>query len=117
MLVAHSLGVTAVAHAAPLLPQGPVKGALLVSPPSDEALVAVGAAEFAPTPAAPLPFPSLIVASQNDPYGDYSFAEAKAAQWGSRLVAAGEAGHINADSGHGPWPEGLMQFASFIKGL
>ena len=46
-----------------------------------------------------------------------AFAEAKAAQWGSRLVAAGEAGHINADSGHGPWPEGLMQFASFIKGL
>jgi uncharacterized protein len=117
VIVAHSLGVTTVAHAAPLLPQGRVKGALLVSPPSDEALIAVGAAEFAPTPAARLPFPSLIVASQNDPYGDYAFAEEKAAQWGSRLVAAGEAGHINADSGHGPWPEGLMQFASFIKGL
>jgi uncharacterized protein len=117
VLVAHSLGVTAVAHAALLLPRGPVKGALLVSPPSDEALVAVGAAEFAPTPTAPLPFPSLLVASHNDPYGDYGFAETKAAQWGSRLVAAGEAGHINVDSGHGPWPEGLMQFASFIKGL
>jgi predicted alpha/beta hydrolase family esterase len=117
VLVAHSLGVTALVHAAPLLPVGPVKGALLVSPPSDEALTRVGAGEFTPTPAAPLPFPSLLVASQNDPYGDYRFAETKAAQWGSRLVAAGEAGHINADSGHGPWPEGLMQFASFIKTL
>ncbi|WP_158813946.1 alpha/beta hydrolase [Methylocapsa sp. S129] len=117
VLVAHSLGVTTVAHAAPLLPEGAVKGAFLVAPPSDETLVAVGAGEFAPTPSAPLPFASLLIASRNDPHGAYSFAETKASQWGSRLVAAGEAGHINADSGHGPWPEGLVQFAAFIKGL
>lgn len=117
VLVAHSLGVIALVHAAPLLPTGSVKGALLVAPPSDEALVRMGAAEFAPSPSAPLPFPTLLVASQTDPYGGYDFAETKAAQWGSRLVAAGDSGHIDADSGHGPWPEGLMQFAAFIKGL
>jgi predicted alpha/beta hydrolase family esterase len=105
------------AHAAPLLPHGRVKGAFLVAAPGDEALIAVGAGEFAPTPEAPLPFASLLVASLNDPYGVYELAEARAAQWGSRLVAAGEAGHINADSGHGPWPEGLVQFAGFIRDL
>jgi predicted alpha/beta hydrolase family esterase len=117
VFLAHSLGVTALAHAAPLLPHAPVKGALLVAPPSDETLLSVGVGAFAPTPSALLPFPSLLVASRNDPYSSPGFAETKAAQWGSRLIEAGEAGHINADSGHGPWPEGLMQFAGFIKGL
>ncbi|MFB2608362.1 alpha/beta hydrolase, partial [Rhizobium phaseoli] len=37
--------------------------------------------------------------------------------WGSFLVDAGEAGHINADSGHGPWPEGTMVFAQFLSRL
>ena len=117
MVVAHSLGVTTLAHAAPRLPAERIKGAFLVAPPSDETLIALGLAEFAPTPIAPLPFPSLLVASHNDPHGMFEFAETKASQWGSRLVAAGEAGHINADSGHGPWPEGLMSFAGFIKNL
>ena len=117
VFIAHSLGVTTLAHAAPLLPRDRIKGALLVAPPSDEGLIVVGVAEFAPTPVAPLPFPSLLVASQTDPYGPFSFAETKASQWGSRLLAAGESGHINAESGHGPWPEGLVQFAAFIRGL
>ncbi len=117
VILAHSLGVTTLAHAAAQLPQGAVNAAFLVAPPADEALIAVGLGAFAPTPAAPLPFPSLLVASREDPYGPYSFAETKAAQGGARLVAAGEAGHVNADSGHGPWPEGLMQFAGLIRAL
>jgi hypothetical protein len=27
--------------------------------------------------------------------------------WGAALVDLGDAGHVNADSGFGPWPEGL----------
>jgi predicted alpha/beta hydrolase family esterase len=117
VFVAHSLGVATIAHAAALLPPDRIKGAFLVAAPSDEALIEAGAGEFAPTPDAPLPFASLLVASRNDPYGSYDRAAAKAAQWGSRLVEAGDAGHINADSGHGPWPEGLLQLAGFLKGL
>ena len=117
VFIAHSLGVTTLAHAAAHLPAGIVKGAFLVAPPGDEALAAAGVGAFAPTPLDPLPFPSLLVASRNDPYGAHELAEAKAEKWGSRLVSAGEAGHINAESGHGPWPEGLMQFAGFIKSL
>jgi hypothetical protein len=27
------------------------------------------------------------------------------------------AGHINSSSGHGPWPEGLLSFGTFLKPL
>jgi predicted alpha/beta hydrolase family esterase len=30
-------------------------------------------------------------------------------------LGGGEAGGLNAASGHGPWPEGLMRLAAFIK--
>ena len=29
----------------------------------------------------------------------------------------GDAGHLNTASGHGPWPEGSMRFAMFLKTL
>jgi predicted alpha/beta hydrolase family esterase len=117
VFVAHSLGATTLAHAAALLPPDRVRGAFLVAPPSDEALARIGLDAFAPTPAAPLPFPALLVASRDDPYGAPGFAQAKAAQWGARLVDAGEAGHVNVASGHGPWPEGLLQLAGFLRTL
>ena len=72
VLVAHSLGCLTVAWWARYEqpgPAGPVIGALLVAPPEvdffpiDERL-----AKFAPTPEEPLPFPSILVASRNDPY-------------------------------------------------
>jgi hypothetical protein len=117
LFLAHSLGVVTLAHAAERLPAGRVKGAFLVAPPSDAALIAVGAADFAPAPNSPLLFPSLLVASRDDPYGDFEDAERKALAWGARLHDAGAAGHINAESGHGPWPEGAMRLAGFVKGL
>ena len=122
ILVAHSLGAHAVAHAAPGLPAGKVRGAMLVAPPSDKALRAIAAqleapADFLPVSRDPLPFPSLLVASRNDPYSPYAVAEDTSFAWGAKLLDAGEAGHINAESGHGPWPEGLMSFAGFLKGL
>jgi uncharacterized protein len=35
----------------------------------------------------------------------------------AELADAGLSGHINSESGHGPWPEGLMRFATFLKPL
>jgi len=118
VLVAHSLGVAAAIHAAPHLGKK-VAGAFLVAPPditnpdtSPKHLMA-----FGPYPREPLPFPSLVVASRNDPFGTYEHADDFAAAWGSLLLDAGEAGHINTDSGHGPWPEGTMVFAQFLSRL
>jgi len=119
VLLAHSLGVITVAHAAPLLPSQVVRGAFLVAPADVEEMDLPPAIEssFAPIPRDPLPFPSLLVASRSDPYCSYERAEDLAFAWGSALLDAGEAGHINTASGYGPWPEGLMRFAGFLKRL
>ena len=61
--------------------------------------------------------PAHLVASRNDPYCDYQRAEDLAGAWGATFQDAGEAGHINVESGHGPWPEGMMSFAHFMKRL
>jgi predicted alpha/beta hydrolase family esterase len=119
VLVAHSLGVVAVAHAASVLPASKVRGAFLVGLPDvdDKDAVPDSVLNFAPIPRDPFPFPSVLIASRSDPYCDYVKAEDSAYAWGSVIVDAGNAGHINTESGHGPWPEGLMRFAGFLKRL
>nr|WP_160167053.1 alpha/beta hydrolase [Rhizobium sp. PDO1-076] len=118
VLVAHSLGVPTVLHAVPALKQR-IAGAFLVAPPdvANSEIRPKHLMTFGPYPRAPLPFPSIMVASRNDPFGTYEHAEDVAKCWGSMLVDAGESGHINAESGHGPWPEGTMVFAQFIAKL
>ena len=37
--------------------------------------------------------------------------------WNIPVFDAGEAGKLDETSGHGPWPEGLMSFAGFLKKL
>jgi GNAT superfamily N-acetyltransferase len=84
-----------------------VRGALLVAP--SDPLAAVypsGPTGFAPVPLHTLPFPSTVVASHSDEYVTFAQAEHYATAWGSRLWDLGDAGHINADAGYGPWPEG-----------
>ena len=107
ILVAHSLGCALVAHWARGAARR-VAGALLVAPADADmvALMLDAVASFAPVPLEPLPFPSIVVASSDDPYVSLERAETFARAWGSRLVRIGAAGHINADSGHGEWPEG-----------
>lgn len=118
ILVAHGLGVLAVVHAGARL-EGKVAGAFLVTPPAPARLRAAAGAEagFAGMAHTPLPFPAVLVASRDDPAADYADLEALAAAWGVTLADAGAAGGIDAASGHGPWPEGLMRFAGFLKGL
>ena len=107
VLVAHSLGCALAAHWARGAARR-VAGALLVAPADADmvALMLDAVASFAPVPLEPLPFPSIVVASSDDPYVSLERAETFARAWGSRLVRIGAAGHINADSGHGEWPEG-----------
>jgi uncharacterized protein len=119
VLIAHSLGGLAVVHVAPSLVPESVAGAYLIAPPSDASIATLPRVDsaFLPTPMRKLPFPSVLVASRTDPYSSLADAEARAAAWGSTFVDAGDAGQINADSGHGPWPEGLMRLATFLKTL
>lgn len=116
VIVAHSLAVSALVHAAPRLPVGKVKGALLVSPPDHEGnAIPREAQSFGSVPSDPLPFPSLLVASNNDELVAPERAAQMAAAWGSELHLAGDAGHINVASGHGPWPEGLLMFTRLMQ--
>ncbi|MFC0683661.1 RBBP9/YdeN family alpha/beta hydrolase [Novosphingobium clariflavum] len=112
VLVAHSLGCLLTAWWAKFEQPGwssPVVGALLVAPPEvdffprDDRLNG-----FAPTPADALPFPSILVASRNDPWIGFPTAQLLAKQWGSEFEDAGEAGHINADSKIGSWEDGKL---------
>ena len=119
VIVAHSLGVATVVHAAPRLPSGSVLGGYLVAVqdverPDVAKKLDIG---FTPLPRDPLPFPALLVASRNDPWCSYERAEDFSYAWGAALVDAGEAGHLDPEGGFGPWPEGLMRFAGFIKRL
>lgn len=119
VLVAHSLGCQAVAWWAELSrqPYGwPVAGALLVAPADvDRADAPAELRGFAPAPARMLPFPSLLVASSDDPWIALPRARALAGQWGSHFVDAGALGHINAASGIGDWAEGQALLAELVE--
>lgn len=127
VLVAHSLGVAAVAHLAQRIPKGFLSGAFLVAPadvdnaadwPATEGLKLDGSGSgFSPLPQKPMPFPTVLVASANDPYCKLERATSLASIWGATLVEAGDAGHINSASGHGPWPEGVLRFGAFLGTL
>lgn len=118
VLVGHSAGVVAIAHAAPRIAER-IVGAFLVAPPAPRVLREIGGVDpsFADVPLTPLPFPALLVASRDDGYASYAESEALAEAWHVELVDAGTSGHLNDESGHGPWPEGLMRFAGFLKSL
>ncbi|NJO23127.1 MAG: serine hydrolase family protein [Sphingomonadales bacterium] len=119
VVVAHSCGVTAVAHAAPHLAATYIAGAFMVAPADPEAMDGWPATHggFAPTPMHTLPFPSRMIASSNDPHCSIERAQQFAKAWGSDLSIIANAGHINTASGHGPWPEGLLTFGQFLKSL
>jgi predicted alpha/beta hydrolase family esterase len=104
ILVAHSFGVLAAVHAATDLSDR-IDAALLVAPADPDKF---GVADLLPQD--PLPFSTVVVASSNDPWMDLWTAAGLADRWGADFVNLGEAGHINAESGFGPWPEGLALF-------
>lgn len=114
ILVAHSLGCMLVAHWA--LSGSPLKvaGAFLVAPSDVEASSYPADLNcWAPIPLQQLPFPSVVVGSANDPFASPDRTGAFAGAWGSRLVEIGDAGHLNTESGHGDWPDGLRLLEQF----
>ncbi|MFV0456701.1 MAG: alpha/beta hydrolase [Pseudomonas sp.] len=111
VLVAHSLGCITVAHWAAQAPKEllqRVRGALLVAPADvqrgncPEAL-----RNFAPIPHQPLPFPSLLVGSDNDTAASAARAVELGREWGSETAILAGAGHINVKSGHHRWEQGF----------
>ncbi|MDF1505932.1 alpha/beta hydrolase [Roseisolibacter sp. H3M3-2] len=115
VLVAHSSSCALVAHwAGEASPDAleALRGALLLALGDPEGpRYPAGPTGFAPVPTAPLPFPSVLVASTDDEYVTPATARAYAAAWGSTFVDVGAAGHVNGASGLGDWPTGRALLA------
>lgn len=117
VLVAHSLGCLLVAAwAAHSRHTHRVKGALLVAPPDvarDD--LAPHLPGWSPPVLQTLPFRSTLISSQTDPYCSPAQARAYATAWGAASVDAGDAGHINTESGLGDWPAGHQWLLALMK--
>ncbi|MGL4767327.1 MAG: RBBP9/YdeN family alpha/beta hydrolase [Formosimonas sp.] len=110
VLAAHSLGCLLTAHLVRQADESIMRritGALLVAPPDPAGAQFPRTAQgFAPLTTHAMPFASHVVASTDDAYGSFDFAQNCAHMWGSNLHNLGTRGHINADSGLGDWPWG-----------
>lgn len=97
-LIAHSFGCLTAILAAVENPEK-AAGLMLVAPADPE--------RFDQTA------PSLLIASDNDPWMQTSKARLWEDCWGSRMFTLKNARHINTASGFGPWPDGLKLFKHF----
>ena len=99
VVVAHSFGCLATVHAAARDPALDVAQVLLVAPAEPNRF------DAAPVlPQSRLAVRSCVVASDNDPWMSATQAHAWALRWGSDWINLGNAGHVNVDSGYGPFP-------------
>ncbi|AZU55774.1 MULTISPECIES: alpha/beta hydrolase [Ralstonia solanacearum species complex] len=114
IIVAHSLGCLAVVHWA-VRHAVTIRGALLVAvpDPSASAFPSAFCDGFSPVPSARLPFRSIVVASNDDPYGAISYAKSCARTWGSEFLDVGARGHLNAASRLDDWAEGYKLLQHF----
>ncbi len=125
ILVAHSFGVIASLVAASRTPDL-VAGAFFVAPadPSrftiagerinqDSLELEVGLYDLMPK--SQPGYPTTLAASTNDYCMPFKRTAWWAKAWGSKLVSLGDAGHVNATSGYGPWPHGLSLYRELVS--
>jgi uncharacterized protein len=62
-----------------------------------------------------LPFPTIVVASQNDPTVSFEPARLFAQSWGGEFINAGLSGHIEEESDFGPWPDGHLLLERLVR--
>ena len=117
VLVAHSLGcILAAAWAALSKNTHRVKAALLVAPGDPERPeLRDMLPTWSPIELQALPFPSVVLASRNDPYVEFERARLFAYAWNAQFMDYGDCGHINAESGLASWPEGHVLLQDLMK--
>jgi predicted alpha/beta hydrolase family esterase len=115
ILVAHSLAVSLVMHWLSQNNSPNIVGALLVAPADVDSPEHTQdfLRNFAPIPTIKLPFPSVVIGTENDTYISLERAQELAHNWGSDFVNIGQKGHINSDSNLEYWEEGQV----FLKQL
>ena len=117
LLVAHSMGcILVAAWAAHSRNTHRVKAALLVAPGDVERPeVRDQLPSWSPIELQALPFPSVLLASRNDPFCELERARLFAYAWNAQFMDYGDCGHINADSGLASWPEGHVLLQDLMK--
>lgn len=121
-LIAHSFGCLASVPAS--ADRGrKIAGLMLVAPANPELFTPLGVRKESEgasiesvrslLPASSLSFPTVVIASTNDPWMPHIRAQMFAERWGSTFITLPAAGHINIESGFGRWPEGLQIFRRF----
>jgi uncharacterized protein len=123
IVVAHSAGVAMFVHWAQKY-QRPIKGALLATPPNLEQGLPAGYPDldtlqsngWLPVPRLPLPFPSIVAASDTDHLASLPSVVSMALNWNSELINLGNVGHLNPASGFGEWPR-AMEFIDRLEGI
>lgn len=108
ILVAHSLAVSLVLHWCNQYSNPNIKGALLVAPADVDSTAHTPeiVRGFSMMPTSKIPFPSIVVASENDEYVNINRAKYFSEKWGSDFINIGHKGHINSDSNLKYWKEG-----------
>ncbi len=123
LIVAHSFGCLVAATVAAEKPLS-IAGIVFVAPADARRFAASGGlrntrfdgtsgqitsvADILPQ-ALPYSVKSALIGSENDPWLKFSDALAIKQRWRSHFVDLGEVGHINTESGFGPWPSLLLQ--------
>jgi hypothetical protein len=113
VVLAHSIGCMATIFA---MTKAPIAAAVLVAPADAERSGAPGALHtFTPIPMKPLVSPALLIASDSDPYCTIDRAQAFAQAWKADVEIVTGGGHVNADAGFGPWPEGWLMVGDWLR--
>jgi uncharacterized protein len=114
--VAHSFGTLALAHYLGRQ-QGHAKAqpsrivsALMVAPADPDKFDVAHR-----LPARGLGIPATVIGSENDPWMPLARAHHWTRRWGAGFINLGEAGHINTESGFGPWPLARFKVDQLIR--
>lgn len=115
--VTFGTGAYLLAHAVAKDIKPLLQGAFLVNPPvqkhkntgkNEEKLIATNPEKL-------LTVPSVLIGSQSSDWGRTQDLGKLASLWGGEVIDAGDVGNLDESSGHGPWPEGMMSLAGFLK--
>jgi len=118
VLVAHSLGTALVMRWGLEADTQKIAGAFLVAASDRDRFDNEPDAPirgFAPMLLSRLPFPSVLLASRDDPRVSFKRSIFFAEAWGSVLIDTGELGHMDTELGI--WPQGLVWLGQFLSTL
>lgn len=118
VLIGHSCGTNVIAQWAESKSEHlkKVKAAILVAPADvDNQNLPQEIGSQRPMPYTKLPFPTLVIGSDNDPFTSLETLGSLAKAWGAELAVIPKAGHIASDDGYGKWNDIAEYIEEFAK--